>query len=173
MPPFALTSSAWSEWIKLSGCHVRVRTVQGVTHSGMLCALDPEAGSVLLLMLPAPGFLRLILGHSVQSIDADAENMSDEMAEVQTALNFALDAKRSARESPGTSHMVAVDVVRVLRDMRIPAELEVNEDGEHINVMDGRARILAPYRPCDCQSANETVLFRLKSVLSSQEFTGH
>jgi hypothetical protein len=171
MPPFALDGSVWFEWIKLSGCHVRVRTIQGKAHSGVLCALDPEAGSVMLLMLPAPGFLRLIMGHSVQSIVAEPENMSDEMAQAQTSLKVALDAKTSARESAGMSEMEAVDVIRVLRDMRIPADLVVNNDGEHINVMDGRARILAPYRPCDCQSSNETVLFRLKSVLSSQEFT--
>jgi hypothetical protein len=168
MSAFALRNSVWLEWMEFAGCEVQVRTTQGVDRTGLLGALDPETGSIILLVQPGPT-LHVVLGHALKDIVPVKESDTREKIETSALMDAALASRTCARQSLDSSPTVVADIIRVLCDMRIPVKLVDTDGTEYISVMDDRARIVPPYRACDCRSSNETILLRLRSILSSQE----
>jgi Gemin6 protein len=168
MPAFALRNSVWLEWMNFSGCEVRVGTTQGKDRTGLLGALDPETGSIILLVQPGPT-LHVVLGHALKGIARVKESDAHQEIEMSDLLDAALASRTCALQGLDSSPTFVDDIVRVLRDMRIPVKVVDTDGSEYLSVMDDRARIVPPYRARDCRSSNETILLRLRSILSSQE----
>ena len=143
--------NVWQERAALEGKPVSVE-VQNASYGGILYAVDPESGGVILLS-KGPR-LRLVNGDSIRFVresDAVGDKVPTTLTEASSQAKPVIDA---------------LTLANALNERRIRAVV-VNEGSNlFVDVFHGVAKIVHPFSEHCCISENEIVLGRLKAVLS-------
>lgn len=140
-------------------------------YHGVLCAVDPESGSLGLLTEPGP-CTTLITGHTVAEVVPSTGEISGALASAYQTISSHLEnsspsvGDEDEDEDGGSSQRKAEEVAEFLRSMRISARVEMQGQNRAVNVLDGVAYVFKPFCADSCQSTNETVLARLRSILN-------
>lgn len=163
--------SVWTRWRAFEGSFVTVAVNSGTLYSGLLSVIDPETGTVVLLSLPGPE-VSIVIGHRVTSIEKcdSVDNQSSRVLRdvheellSEVALATGIPSDDSIQGDTGDPDKIAL----ALEKMRIPVSREFDESGrcKALSVLNGVARVVEPYRVLDCESTNEIVLKKLRSIL--------
>lgn len=160
----------WDRWQTLQGHYVSVTTsAADYCYNGVLCAIDPESGSLFLLTLPGPR-LRLVMGHVVRNVTVTEGSAPCSLLGNSCAVLAFIDAQISPKSIPERDETLDHDaeaITRFLNSMRIDAKLENIGNQTVVSVLDGVAYVFKPFQASDCQSTNETVLARLRNLMES------
>lgn len=143
---------AWLKYAKYENSYVEVITSEGDPISGYLYTCDPETGNIGILGSGTTA--HLIFSAEVTNV-LPAGDLPD-------GVSTSLPAPKHTHSSTLNKDVV----LRALHQRRIMAEAKRDDDGEYIAVMNGIAVIRSPFMTDSCRSTSETVLIRLRQVLS-------
>lgn len=166
--------TVWNTWGHLEARDVIVYLSTGSSATGHLLAVDPESGSAVVLCARS-GELVVALGHAIARVDALPERegrdalLEKRAAELSGLVLSGGDGAEGAPQAGGAAK-AALDplaLVDTFRQMRVEAVAEEDDRGSvtAVCVMGGVAKVRFPFRLEDCESTNETVLYRLQGIV--------
>lgn len=171
---------AWRRMVDYRGAHVSVTTVAHTTLTGIVYAVDPETGNIILVngrqdeITPRSNPSKVVAHLLTASTIEDIQLLSTPLpspACLPRPLHTRLANLENKAELP-----TSIDphvLVEKLKAQRIDARLEhqhlpnLDSRSTYIDIFSGIARILPPFGPQCVRSTNEHILSRVRAIITT------